>query len=186
MPELQNHSFTLFEAIYHQGIPPQREQSLQHDEPLDHPYLDRKEARSGASVEVGSKDIIDRQDGAFWKYGTWRLMIYSRFLMYLKYSSWRLGPMIVCTASHAIIARPPKLKMKMRDAVLRSRLCERTRGKPLQLVNFPQFLQGRARLPLAHGDDQHGLAVDVLRHHLLPRHHHLQHELHAEIRPREV
>ena len=53
MQELQNHSFPHFEAIYHQGIP-QREQSLQHDEPLDHPYLDRKEARSGASVESGS------------------------------------------------------------------------------------------------------------------------------------
>ena len=101
MPELQNHSFPHFEAIYHQGIP-QREQSLQHDEPLDHPYLDRKEARSGAAVDAGSMDIIDRHNGAYWKCGTWTLMIYSRFLMYLKYSSWRLGPMIVCTASHAI------------------------------------------------------------------------------------
>ena len=50
----------------------------------------------------------------------------------------------------------------------------------------PLFLQGRPRLPLAHRHHQHGLALDVLRHHLLSRHHRLQHELHAEIRPREV
>ena len=45
------------------------------------------------------------------------------------------------------------------------------------------FPQGRPRLPFPHRHHQHGLALDVVRHHLLSRHHRLQHELHAEIRP---
>jgi hypothetical protein len=47
-------------------------------------------------------------------------------------------------------------------------------------------LPSQPRLRVAHDLDQHGLVVDLVRQPLFSGHHCLQHELHAEVRPRKV